>query len=58
MNPLEGEWYQLKAHEIAGQMFEDEFEDEFDLAVAVMDGMKARSLKGDDDLEHFIFNFA
>jgi hypothetical protein len=34
------------------------FEDEYDLAIAVMDGMKARSLKGDYDLERFIFNSA
>jgi putative transposase len=52
MNPIEGEWHQLKAYEIAGQMFEDEY----DLAIAVMDGMQARSLRGDYDLERFIFN--
>jgi putative transposase len=54
MNPIEGEWHQLKTHEIAGQMFEDEY----DLAIAVMDGMKARSLQGGYDLDRFIFNSA
>jgi hypothetical protein len=31
MNRIEDQWHQLKAHEIAGQMFEDEY----DLAVAI-----------------------
>jgi hypothetical protein len=34
------------------------FEDEYDLAMAVMDGMEARSIQGDHDLERFIFNSA
>ena len=54
MNPIEGQWHQLKAHEIAGQMFEDEY----DLAIAVMGGMKARSTQGNYDLDRFIFNSA
>ena len=43
MNRIEEQWHQLKTHEIAGQMFEDEY----DLAVAIMDGTAARSIKGD-----------
>lgn len=39
MNSIESEWHQLKTHELAGQMFEDEL----DLAYAVMDGVEARS---------------
>jgi hypothetical protein len=39
MNPIESEWHQLKTHELAGQMFEDEL----DLAYVVMDGVEARS---------------
>lgn len=54
MNPIEGQWHQLKAHELVGQMFEDEY----DLAIAVMDGIKARSLTGDYNLDRFIFNSA
>ena len=35
MNPIESEWHQLKAHEIAGRMFDNEY----DLALAVMAGV-------------------
>ena len=54
MNRIEDQWHQLKAHEIAGRMFEDEY----DLALAVIDGMEARSLKGGYSLERFKFNSA
>jgi len=54
MNRIESEWHQLKTHEIAGRMFEDEY----DLAVAIMDGMEARSLTGSYTLERFKFNSA
>ena len=51
MNPIEGEWHQLKAHEIRGRMFEDSYE----LAMAVIAGMRSRA----DDSGHTIkrFNF-
>ncbi len=52
MNRIEDQWHQLKAHEIAGRMFEDEY----DLALTVIDGMEARSLKGGYSLERFKFN--
>ena len=52
MNPIEIEWRQLKAHEISGQMFADEY----DLAIAVIKGMQARSEKGEYSLERFKFN--
>lgn len=52
MNRIEEEWHQLKTHEIAGRMFEDEY----DLALAVMDGMEARSINGGYTLERFKFN--
>jgi transposase len=54
MNVIETEWHQLKSHEIAGQMFDNEY----DLALAVMEGMKARSEAGGYTLERFIFNCA
>ena len=54
MNPIEIEWRQLKAHEISGQMFEDEY----DLAMSVIKGMQARSEKGEYLLERFKFNSA
>ncbi len=54
MNRIEDQWHQLKTHEIAGRMFEDEY----DLALAIMDGMEARSVKGGYTLERFKFNSA
>ena len=54
MNRIEDEWHQLKTHEIAARMFEDEY----DLALAIMDGIEARSVKGGYTLERFKFNFA
>jgi hypothetical protein len=52
MNRIEDQWHQLKAHEIAGQMFEDEY----DLALAVITGMEMRSEAGRYWLERFKFN--
>ena len=52
MNPIEIEWRQLKAHEISGQMFEDEY----DLAMAVLKAMQTRSESGRYSLERFKFN--
>ena len=52
MNPIETEWHQLKSHEISGQMFDNEY----DLAKAVMAGMASRSIAGDYALDRFIFN--
>jgi hypothetical protein len=43
MNRIEEQWHQLKIHEIAGQMFEDEY----DLAMAVIQGMETRSQSGE-----------
>lgn len=54
MNPIETQWHQLKSHEIAGQVFDNEY----DLARAVIDGMTARSEVGGYPLERFIFNCA
>ncbi len=54
MNRIEEQWHQLKAHELAGQMFDNNY----DLAMAILDGMEARSLKGGYALERFIFNSA
>jgi hypothetical protein len=52
MNPIETQWHQLKSHEIAGQMFDNEY----DLALAVMRGMRTRSEVGEYALERFMFN--
>ncbi len=54
MNPLETEWHQLKTHELAGRIFEDEY----DLALAVINGVEARAQKGQYVTERFKFNSA
>ncbi len=54
MNPIEGQWHQLKTHEISGQMFDNQY----DLAKAVMLGMESRSQAGEYELERFMFNCA
>ena len=52
MNDIETQWHQLKSHEIAGQMFDNEY----DLALAIIQGMEHRSELGNYQLERFIFN--
>lgn len=52
MNQIELEWQHLKAEELAGQMFEDEL----DLAYAVIDGVEARGKRGNYTTERFKFN--
>ena len=52
MNLIEPEWHQLKTHELAGRMFEDEY----DLAIAVMEGIEERSQRRGYSTERFKFN--
>lgn len=52
MNPIEGEWQRLKEDEIAGQMFEDEI----DLAFAVMDAVESRAKRLGHTIERFKFH--
>ena len=52
MNPIEVEWHQTLAHELVGQMFDDEL----DLAYAVMSGVEARGVAGEYSVERFRFN--
>jgi hypothetical protein len=54
MNLIECQWNQLKTHEIAGRLFDNEY----DLAMAVIEGMKSRSEVNGYALERFIFNCA
>lgn len=54
LNDIETQWRQLKAHEIAGRMFSNEY----DLACAVIEGMEARGKKGKFEVERFKFNSA
>lgn len=52
MNPIEGEWHQLKAHELAGQMFDTAY----DLAMAVETSVEKRYQDKNCDVSRFIFN--
>ncbi|WP_271254628.1 hypothetical protein [Pseudanabaena sp. Chao 1811] len=54
INLIESEWLQLKTHEIAGQIFDNEY----DLALAIISGIEARSSVGGYPIERFIFNYA
>jgi putative transposase len=52
MNRIENEWQHLKSDELCGRMFEDEYE----LALAVIDGVEARGQTGGYTTERFRFN--
>ena len=52
MNLIESEWLHLKADEIAGRMFEDEY----DLAIAVIQAVEARVLNKGYHVERFRFS--
>ena len=54
MNLIESEWHQLKTHQLAGQMFEDEY----DLALAVIEGVETRGKQKGYSTERFKFNSA
>lgn len=52
MNPIELEWQHLKKDELSGQSFDDEL----DLAYAVINGIEARGEKGNYSTERVKFN--
>lgn len=52
--PYESEWNQLKTHQLAGRIFEDEY----NLALAVIDGVNTRAQRGHYATERFRFNSA
>ncbi|MHC5824706.1 MAG: transposase, partial [Nostoc sp.] len=52
MNPIELEWQHLKKDELSGRIFDDEL----DLAYAVIDGIQARGEKGNYSTERVKFN--
>lgn len=52
MNPIELEWQHLKKNELAGQMFDDELQ----LAYAVIDGVQARGERGNYSTQRVKFN--
>ena len=51
MNPIEGEWHQLKAHGIAGQMFETVY----DLGIVIEAIIEERYSAKNYNVERFIF---
>ena len=53
MNRIEDEWLHLKRDELASQVFEDEF----DLAMAIIEGVEARGERGGYAVERFMFNY-
>lgn len=52
MNRIEDEWLHLKRDELASQVFEDEV----DLAHAIMTGIETRGQRGECTVERFIFS--
>ena len=54
LNEIETQWHQLKTHEIAGRIFDNEY----DLAMTIIQGMNRRSEQGGYYLKRFIFNSA
>jgi hypothetical protein len=54
MNLIEAQWHQLKTHEIVGRIFDNEY----DLAIAIINGMENRSQQGGWILERLMFKSA
>ncbi len=52
MNRIEDEWLHLKRDELACRVFEDEF----DLAMAIIAGIELRAKRRGFDAERFLFN--
>ena len=52
MNPIELEWQHLKKDELSGKMFDDEL----DLAYAVIGGVEARGERGNYSTQRVRFN--
>lgn len=52
MNPIELEWQHIKKNELSGQIFDDEL----DLAYAVINGVQARAEKGNHSTRRVKFN--
>jgi len=50
--PIELEWQHLKQDELSGQMFDDEL----DLAYAVMDGVQVKGERGNYNTQRVRFN--
>lgn len=51
LNRIENEWQRIKEDELAGRMFEDEYE----LAMAVIEAMESRNERNGLEVERFLF---
>ena len=52
MNLIEVQWLHLKRQELAGRVFDDEY----DLALAIIQGLENRGKQGDFSVERLMFN--
>jgi putative transposase len=52
MNRIEDQWLHLKRDKLAARIFDDEF----DLAMAIVAGMENRAQQGQCAVERFMFN--
>lgn len=52
MNRIEEQWLHLKRQELAGRVFDDEY----DLAVGIIEGLKNRGQQGNFSVERLMFN--
>ena len=52
MNQIEGQWLHLKRQELAARVFDDEY----DLALAMIEGLENRGQQGDFSVERLMFN--
>lgn len=52
MNRIEDEWLHLKRDELSARVFDDEY----DLALAVIAGVEARGQSGEYAVQRFMFN--
>ena len=51
LNRIENEWQRIKEDELAGRMFEDEY----DLAMAVIEAIESRNERNGLEVERFLF---
>ena len=52
MNRIEEQWLHLKRQELGGRVFDDEY----DLALAIIEGIENRGQQGNYLVERFVFN--
>jgi putative transposase len=52
MNRIEDQWLHLKRQELAGRIFDDEY----DLALAIIEGLENRGQQGNFSVERLMFN--